>query len=183
MLNNDNKILIYKYDYGSLIKRLLSYLIQFMANSCAVIFIGLGVMSLMMWLNSFNGIIKNLSAVVLFTLFFVIFMSFLLLTFLPRKIVLKDNYIKIDKHAINFFPGESWLSVVITYQQVVSCEKFENINYDNAAFIRQKTYPCTFYNKNSLVKIVDKYGKKYYIPIKNADDFIEKVNERINGNI
>ena len=41
---------------------------------------------------------------------------------------------------------------------------------------RGNDYAVSIFNWDSLVKIKDKSGHKYYIPVKNADDFIDEVN-------
>lgn len=39
--------------------------------------------------------------------------------------------------------------------------------------------PYVVFNNYSVVKIKDKYGGFYQIPVKNAEDFVREVNKRV----
>jgi len=181
-ITNKGKMMRYKFDYGNGLKKLLCYLIQFMANS------GVIIVSLILHFTLTQSIIKGISndtvAKVLLILFTALLISialfFICFTFFPRNIVVTDNYIKIRKNAMNFIIGKSWFSSIIPYSSITSCTLYdEELTYGRLKFLRQQVYPCTFFNSDSLVKITDKYGEKYYIPIKNTEEFVEEVNKRI----
>lgn len=182
MLNKSNVLKTFKFDYGNLFNMFLSYLIQFMANTFAVLFAFWVYMYLMYLLTgSINNVFRNILFVCLTVNFIAIVLFFVVLTFLPRRIILNNSYIKIQKHAMNFIGGETWFSSTIPYSSIVCCSKFISVTRRNISFLRQRTYPCTFFNRNSLVEITDKFGKKYYVPVKNAEEFIKEVNRRINS--
>lgn len=178
MLDNNTQR-TYKFDYGNVFKKILCYLIQFIANSGVILFGFVFCFILVQFVsnnlgNTVGTYILNVLLVIIqaaISLFFGIY------TFLPRKVVLHDNYIKIQKNAMNFFVGKSWFSEVVPYTSIVSCELYDNtITCRNSQFLRQQAYPCTFFNWDSLVKITDKYNNSFYIPVKNAENFIEEVN-------
>lgn len=179
MLNNCTKV--YKFNYENPFKKFLCYLIQLMANLGVIIFLSVLHFMILQVIVAYisNEIVLNVLSItftivlILLTLFFICF------TFFPRKVVLNKNYIKIQKNAMNFFVGKKWFSIIIPYSSIISCSiLYKEIARKNTAFIRQQTYPCTFFNWNSLVKITDKYGESYYIPIENPNSFIEEVNKR-----
>ncbi len=184
MLNKSNALKIFKFDYGNPFNMFLSYLIQFMVNTFMVLFVFFGYMYLMHLLTgNINNVLRNILFVCLTVIFIVIVSFFALFSFLPRRIILNNSYIKIQKHAMNFIGGETWFSNTIPYSSIVCCSKFVLVTRRNISFLRQRTYPCTFFNRNSLVEITDKFGKKYYVPVKNAEEFIKKVNELKNNNV
>lgn len=179
---SDNNYKVYKFDYGNIFRKFLCYLIQFMANSGVILF-GFVFCFMLVQLvidNISNDIVVHILSILLIIIQSAISLFFGVFTFLPRKVVLYDNYIKIQKNAMNFFVEKTWFSEIIPYSTIESCILYDKkITYSRSSFMRQKTYPCTFFNWNSLVKITDKYNNNIYIPIKNAVDFVEDVNEMV----
>lgn len=179
MLNNNTKV--YKFDYENNLKKILCYFIQLMANLSVIVllFIIYFMISQMILTNISNETIVNIFSIFITILLIILSLFFMCFTFFPRKVVLNENYIKIQKNAMNFFVGKKWFSDIIPYSSIISCSiLYREIANKNPAFIRQQTYPCTFYNSNSLVKITDKYGESYYISIKNSNGFVEEVNKK-----
>lgn len=171
----------YKFDYENKFKKFLCYLIQLMANLSVIIFLFIIhfmiSQAIVACIN--NEILLNVLSIMFTITLILLTLFFLCFTFLPRKVVVNENYIKIQKNAMNFFVGKRWFNTIIPYSSIISCSiLYKEIAHKNTAFIRQQTYPCTFFNWNSLVKITDKYGESYYIPIENPDSFIEEVNKR-----
>lgn len=178
MINNCTKV--YKFAYGNDFKKFLCYLIQLMANN-GIIIISLAIhFTITQWImdisnkNTANVLVRFCSVILV-----VVILFFMCFTFFPRKVVLYDNYIKIHKNAINFFLDKTSFSCIIPYSSIVYCHViYKESVYKNPDFFRQQAYPCTFFDWNSLVKITDKYGEDYYIPIMNTTDFISEVNKR-----
>ena len=173
---------IYKFDYGNLFNKFLCYLIQFMANFTVIIISVVIYFILIQSImdNADNSIILKILHIALTVLLILTVLFFSCFTFFPRKIIVNNSYIKIQKDAMNFLIGKTWFSSIIPYSSITECSIYDQeITYGRYSFLRQQTYPCTFFNRNSLVKITDKYGDKYYLPIKNADEFVKTINEKI----
>lgn len=62
----------------------------------------------------------------------------------------------------------------IFIKDIVECKKYDGKKY---RFDRRDPYAVLFFNWDDLVEINTSNDKKYLIPLKNSDDFIEKVNE------
>lgn len=62
----------------------------------------------------------------------------------------------------------------IFIKDIVECKKYDGKRY---RFDRRDPYAVLFFNWDDLVEIRTNDDKKYLIPVKNSDDFVEKVNE------
>ncbi len=179
MLKKDLKV--YKFSYGNIFKKILCYFLQFMIN-ISIIMLSFAVYAMLTYYlakNTDNNIFIKILAAILTVIMILTGLFFTCFTFFPRRIVMYDNYIRIQKNAINTFIGESSFSTVIPYSTITSCDMYDReFTYRRCIFIRQRVYPCTFFDWDSLVKITDIFGSKYYIPVKNAEDFIDEVNQR-----
>lgn len=173
----------YYFDYGNILKKIFCYLIQFMVNlsiSLILSFICFRLMSSVSANIDSETVIYIVNTMIC-TMFGIAVFFFICFTFFPRRITISESYIKITKNAINTLNVKSWFSEVVLFSSIVICESFnKKRTYKRDMFMRQQTYPCTFCNWNSLVKITDKYGNQYYVPVKNSDDFIKEVKERVN---
>lgn len=173
---------VYRFDYGNILNKFLSYLIQFMSNSGIVIFAFLGyiyVTQLIADNFSSDSLIYVLS--LFFTVIFIaLVLFFFILTFLPRKIILSDNGIKVRRYS--FPPSLKRFSFndFIPYSMILSCEIYNNkITYRRATYLRQQAFPIFAFNWKSLVKITDKYNFSFYLPVKDAENFVVEVNSRV----
>lgn len=73
-----------------------------------------------------------------------------------------------------FFIHKGIFNQKILFKNIVYCDYSEYIPFGSQR--RGNDYAVSIFNWDSLVKIKDKSGHKYYIPVKNADDFIDEVN-------
>ncbi|MCM1285357.1 MAG: hypothetical protein NC213_09310 [Acetobacter sp.] len=173
----------YYYDYGNILKKIFCYLIQFMINLFVMLALSFICFILMTSISTRidSEIVTRILNTIICAVLIISALFFICFTFFPRNVTISRSYVKITKNAINTLRGKSWFSDIISFTSIVDCELFDKERtYRRDMFMRQNTYPFTFCNWNSIVKITDKYGNRYYFPVKNADDFIKEVTERVN---
>lgn len=177
-----NNLKIYKFNYGNVFKKILCYFLQFMINVGVIMlsFAAFSILTYYLTKAANNNIFIKILVVMLTIVMLITGLFFICFTFFPRRIVIHDNYIRIQKNAINTFIGESSFSTTIPYSTITSCNMYDKkFTYRRYMFMRQRVYPCTFFDWNSLVKITDIFDNRYYIPVKNAKEFVDEVNKRI----
>lgn len=146
---------IYKFDYGNLFNKFLCYLIQFMANFSVII---ISVVIYFILLQSImggadNSIILKILHIALTALLILTVLFFICFTFFPRKIIINDSYIKIQKNAMNFLIGKTWFSSIIPYSSITECSIYdEEITYGCSSFLRQQTYRTHFLIETAWLK-------------------------------
>ena len=180
MLKKYKENQIYKFDYGNPFKRFLSFLIQFMLNSCIVIFSFVIYFCLFQFLvnNLGNKALTQILGTVITIIFVAVALLFLLLTFLPKRIILSDGGIKIRRNSVPPSIKRFHFNDFIPYSSIQLCGLYDKeINYRRAMYLRKNAFPFFAFNWKSLVKITDKYNNAFYLPIKNAKDFVEAVNK------
>ena len=120
--------------------------------------------------SAVNNSIKNVLTAIFVVLYLVLIAFLAVIIVLPKRAALTDYCVLIKRNTIDPFRG---LNDCILYSSIVECSIYnDNVYYG-------KLLPIAFFNKNSLVEIKDKYNKRYYVPVKNAKDFVEAVNKKL----
>lgn len=125
-------------------------------------------------LDGCNVIIHRVLLYIESILFIVLSAYLAVLAFLPKKVVLYQNMINIKRYNIPSAAITRGFTDDIPYSAIISCKLYNGSHYS-----KFMEYSICFYNRNSVVKIVCDNNKEYYIPVKNTDDFIDEVNERV----
>ena len=102
-------------------------------------------------------------------------MFFIVLIFIPKRVVLTDNQILVYRFCFPLqitFWDFSGFNDRINYSQIISCKKQDS----EIRFGARK--PFFYVNNDSIVEIRTAH-KVYLLPIKNSDNFIVEVNKRI----
>lgn len=167
---------IYQFDFGNPVKKFVSYLYQFIANLGLSILIFVFDVCVLFIIsdNISNSIIIKILYTALFIPSAAVILFFIVLTFLPKKIILTDYCIKVKRNALPQADFSSGFNDYIVYSQIVSCQIYRNNIY------RGKNLPFVKFNWKNLIEIKDICNRQYYIPVKNPEDFIAEVNIRVN---
>lgn len=172
MLKKYNENQIYKFDYGNPFKFVLSYIVEFLANASIAFIALIPDLYIVERLkdSAVNNSIKNVLTAIFVVLYLVLIAFLAVIIVLPKRAALTDYCVLIKRNTIDPFRG---LNDCILYSSIVECSIYnDNVYYG-------KLLPVAFFNKNSLVEIKDKYNKRYYVPVKNAKDFVEAVNKKL----
>ena len=168
----------YKFSYGRKLNYLIYGFILFVKNMammllyCAVIFYLCGIATYYSGNN--QELTKLISAVYVISIVNICVL-FLLTIFLPKRVIIKQNVIRIKRYTLNLFYLTRGFNDRIVIKDIVECKKycceksFLNLSGPYAV------YPLCW---EDLVEITtDK--RKYLIPVKNAEEFVDEVNKRV----
>lgn len=106
---------------------------------------------------------------------FFCFMYFTVIFFIPKKAILYSNAICVRRYFLNYEHLFRGLNDEIFLKDVVECKKYDGKRY---RFDRTAPYAIYFFNWDDLIEIRTE-EKKYLVPLKNSDKFVEEVNNRI----
>ncbi len=166
----------FEYDYGNIFKKVLSYLLSIICNYfllLVILFLSSGV--LFSIYDSFNNsFVSKILIMVLFVGDIILFLKFSFETFRKRNVVLHDSFLIAKRGNFDFIPfGFKWK---IEYSDMIRCER-----YEVKRFILNdgKRMAIPFYNNNSFVRIELEKGTSYYFQIKQPEEFVNEVNQRI----
>lgn len=167
----------YKFDLGSTAKTTVSILIEsfvhifFMFIVLIVLFFAFG--KLFNYIS--NEYIRSAFRVLHFLIDLLVIIFWNIALFRKKKIVLYNDLIYVGKNNLSdiFYLYTGIFNQKILYKNIVYCDYAEYIPIGSR---RGYDFAFLIFNYDSLVKIKDKTGHKYYIPVKNADDFIDEVN-------
>lgn len=183
MLDENNNIKIYEFDFGNPFKKFISYFIFIIAYLTLISYILIGSMVCLMALkNSFeNQIFLRVLSYIFLVLIVASVVLLFVLVFKQKRIILYDTGIYIKR---NFFPSIDHINRgfndYIMYYDIEYCELDDTYQKPiNHMFYKLMDPPFMAFNNYSLVEIIDKDDKCYYIPVKNAEDFVREVNERV----
>lgn len=174
---NKNHIRVFEFDYENKTKEAISILSEFFFN----LFIPLIAVVFTIFFDStmldernvaINNVIKVVEVV-----FIIVLAGYMpIIAFLPKKVILYQNSIQVKRHNISGKYIRKGLDDNILYSSIISCRIYKGAHYSGWA---TPDYAVSFFNWDSLVEIVCEKNKKYYIPVKDADDFIAEVNARV----
>ena len=169
----------YKFSYGGTLKKVLSKLIMFITNFVVIIFSILIMFVIFYSLNNsleklaVNIDVLNVIKWVETALCVIIVAFFIIQPFLPQKVEIQGNIIKVYRHClISPFRGFND-TILINNIKEICLEEDKNL-------IRiSPIMPVAIIDWENLVKIEMETGKSlYYIPVENSNDFVEEVNKR-----
>lgn len=123
-------------------------------------------------LDGCNVIIHRVLLYIESILFIVLSAYLAVLAFLPKKVVLYQNSIHVKRNNIS----SQGFNDNILYSSIISCNIYRGEHFHGRG---SPSCSILFFDWDSLVEIVCEKNKKYYIPVKNTDDFIDEVNERV----
>lgn len=168
----------YKFSYGRKLNYLIYGFILFVKNMammllyCAVIFYLCGIATYYSGNN--QDLTKLISTVYVISIVYICVL-FLLTIFLPKRVIIKQNVIRIKRYTLNLFYLTRGFNDRIVIKDIVECKKY----YCEKSFLNSSgpyaVYPLCW---EDLVEITtDK--RKYLIPVKNAEEFVDEVNKRV----
>lgn len=166
----------FKFDYGNIFRCIASYIIEILENTALIVVIGVVFFSAMLIVteNMSDSTIKKAILITLLVIMITAILIFGCIIFLPKKVVLSDNYIDIRRWCVPtqiYFYDIRGLNDRIYYSQIILCDEYK----DKVPF--GSVVPFYYYNKESIVKIKT-HSKIYYLPLKDYASFIEEVNKK-----
>ncbi len=182
MLDENNNIKIYEFDFGNSFKKFISYFMYCFVNANIVFYLSLGMMGISASLknNIDNLLLNRVLAGIILTIIIAIIVFLFILTCRRRRVILTDYGIDIQR---NSFPSiyhiTRGFNDYILYSDIDYCKLNELYAQRKYRGIKDMVLPFVVFNNYSVVKIKDKYGGFYQIPIENAEDFVREVNERV----
>lgn len=169
-------IIKYNYSYGSLIKKASSYFITLIGN---LELFAISAIILFLLTGLFQMIFSPESAVTTYIIrvFFIVAIGLLVylvvISFLNKQIILYDNLLVVKRHMINFRYFYRGFKDEILIREIAECKLYEGRH------IIDGPHSVVFFNWDDLVEIKTKDNKKYYIPVKNSQDFIHEIRTRM----
>lgn len=168
----------YYFSYGNISSFIFSEFILIIYNSFSLlllsIFIAVVYGSLEYKFRENYVLMKVITIfmVVLFTMYF----SFLIVIFfLPKKAIINDDVLIVKRYMLNFKYIFRGFNDKIFIKNIIECNMY---NGERPRLDRTKEYAVFFFNWDDLVEIkTDK--RRYLVPVKDAEQFIEDVNKRI----
>lgn len=108
---------------------------------------------------------------------------FIVLTFLPKKVVMNESYVKAYKNAVPIPITKNWFHQYFVYSSIESCELYtEKVPIrSRSVFASAFIFPPYALNWKGIVKIKEKDGRVTYLSLEKANEFIEDVNMRIDA--
>lgn len=173
-----NEIILkkYKFDYGNFLKCFFSHFCEVCLTISITCIIFLGYIFLFNSIeNSLNNNILSKILTVFLTVFSVgLILFFAILPLIPKRAILTYNSLKIQRNSlIHDITERIGINDCIPYSTIESCDFCDDCIRIN------KNLPVVSFNWDSLIEIKDKWGRKYYVPVKNPEEFIEDVNKMV----
>lgn len=182
MLNENNNIKIYEFDFGNPFKKFISYFMYCFVNANIVFYLSLGMMGISASLknNIDNLLLNRILAGIILTIIIAVIVFLFILTCRHKRVILTDYAIDIQRNSLpSLYHLNRGFNDYILYSDIDYCEFNELYAQRKYRGIKDMVLPFVVFNNYSVVKIKDKYGGFYQIPIENAEDFIREVNERV----
>lgn len=168
----------YKMSYGSKFNCFIHNLILILKNLLMLFLL----LSVEFYLFSITGryIENNLKLVKFVTAVFYIavicdFILFFLTIFLPKRVIVKKDIIKIKRYSLNLFFIARGFNDKIVIKDICKCEIYHGKRSFLNPLAPYSVYPL---NWNDLLEISTS-TKQYLVPVKNAEIFIEEINKRL----
>lgn len=169
----------YYFSYGNVINFLFTFIVDFICMLGLILFVFF--ISLIFFSQMQNYLIQNtsLQKVLLqssIALPSVVSLYLLINVFIPKKVILSPEFVKIRRHNITEWSLLHGLNDKIFIDNIVACKIYDG---DRPILDRRnKPYVVVRFNWDDLVEVTtDK--RKYLIPVKNSADFVEEVNKWI----
>lgn len=169
----------YKFSYGSLINFILNQIIIICYHAFTVlcllflVFVVFGTLDHLFKEQEVISIIIKILPIYLIA-FWLIYLTIIL--FIPKKAIIKTNFIKVRRYFLNFSYLTRGFNDEIFINDIIECKKYDGKRY---RLDRTKPYAVFFFDWDSLIEIKTKDDKCYLVPLQNSADFIKEVNARI----
>lgn len=170
----------YKFDFGNPFKMILSRSVEIFENIAILVITWLISVFLQssVWNLLPEGFLSTLLTRIIIAVTIIVDSFFVVLPFLPKRIVLTNDKIIIYRLCVPFviaFFEIRGLNDRICYTDIKTCKKID------AKYLFLQTTPFVCANRESLVEINTKFDC-YVIPVKDCENFIAEVNKRIPEN-
>lgn len=170
----------YKFDFGNPFKMILSRSVEMFENIAILVITWLISVFLQssVWNLLPEGFLSTLLTRIIIAVTIIVDSFFVVLPFLPKRIVLTNDKIIIYRLCVPFviaFFEIRGLNDRICYTDIKTCKKID------AKYLFLQTTPFVCANRESLVEINTRFDC-YVIPVKDCESFIEEVNKRIPEN-
>lgn len=169
----------YKFSYGNFLKFVFSELFLIIFNSFSILI--LSIIEILVYGNIkyvfrdeselFIKIVTWFLALVWIIYFLYLFIIF----FLPKKVVISENFLIIKRYMLNFKYFFRGFNDKVFIKDITECKIYGG---ERTCLDRSEEYAVFFFDWDDLVEIKT-VKKRYLVPVKNAEDFIENVNNRI----
>ncbi len=169
----------YKFSYGNIFNFFFSHFIQFIYNSFTllVLFVLLsflyGRLDYAFRDQTFISQIVDYIYVISLALAIAFFVG---THIIPKKIIIINNIVLIKRHYLDYRYLFRGFNDEILIREISVCKLYDGKRYK---FGRDQEYAVSYFDWDDLVEIKTKDEKRYLVPIKNSDDFIEEVNKRM----
>ena len=173
----------YKFSYGNNLKKYLSkfcfLFYNLIISAFLLVIIGIIVAKINYELKAIlpDGIISVIKAVELYAAIpFVCF--FIVLSFLPQKVVISNGKIKVYRHCL-------FLNIIMIFRGFndnIPISKIKEVFRPENKNKFLQPIPVNFIDWDNMViiKLNNALETRYYIPVENSEDFIEEVNKQRN---
>lgn len=168
----------YKISYGNIFNLIFSQVMLGVNNFGAFLIVAVPILWLYGEIESNfreNYALIKIITIVMTVIIFVVALILCVFFFLPKKAIVKNNFIIIKRYMLNFRYILRGFNDEIFIKEIVACEKYCGNRY---SLDRSGPYAVFFFNWDDLVKIKTADNKYYLVPLKNSEEFINEVNIR-----
>lgn len=169
----------YKFSYGNIFNFIFSEFFLIVYNSFSLLLVSIfmaviyGDLEYKFRDNYIFVKVITIFMVILFTIYF----SFLIVIFfLPKKVIINGEVLIVKRYMLNFKYIFRGFNDKIFIEKIIECHIY---NGERPRLDRSKEYAVFFFNWDDLVEIVTDKNRKYLVPVKNSENFIEEINAKI----
>lgn len=179
MLKKYKENQIYKFNYGNASNFIFSQIILCIYNFFAFLIVAMPMTLLYTRLENLfkeNYILMKIVTILMAALIFLYALMLCVYFFLPKKVIIKNDFIKIKRYMLNFGYILRGFNDEIFIKDIIVCKLYDGYRY---RLDRSGPYSVYFFNWDDLVEIKTKDDKSYLVPLKNSEEFVEEVNKRM----
>ena len=174
-MKGKNMKLKYKFSYGNFGRYIVNQILLFLLT-CSEMIMLLGLI-LKIDLYIFKGIFYEITAFLLgaFPIYSIVISAILIS--IPRKAVINDEFLKINRHYLNPMFITRGFNDKIFYKDIIECKKCPGKDSTSAL----TTATIWFDWSRGVEIVVENYrnDRVYLFAVQNPDDFINEVNKRV----
>lgn len=170
----------YKFSYGNIFNLIFSQIILCIYNFFAFLIVAVPITLLYMKLENLfkdNYVLMKIITILMAAFIFLYALMLCVYFFLPKKAIIKNDFIKIRRYMLNFGYILRGFNDEIFIKDIIECKLYDGYRY---CLDRSGPYSVYFFKWDDLVEIKTKDNKRYLVPLQNSETFIEEVNKRIN---
>jgi len=170
---------VYKISYGSIFNLIFSQVFLGIYNFFAFLIVAFPLLCLYEEIESRfrdNYVLIKIITIVMTVIILVYALILCVFFFLPKKAIIKNNFIIIKRYMLNFGYILRGFNDEIFIKEIVECTTYRGAGY---SLDRSGPYAVFFFDWDDLVKIKTADNKYYLVPLQNSDEFVEEVNKRM----